>query len=135
MNRHLLPRLLRVFHVLPSSSIGGRIGIMVVCAVFLFGVMLSAPVRSSVRAQEQSAAVRPRSVAAASPATATADDHYRIGPGDVLDIKVFNKPQFNREGVKVDPRGMIRIPLIKEEIRAACRTEEELAAEVTSLLK
>jgi len=63
------------------------------------------------------------------------DLRYRIGAGDVLDVKVFNKPQFNREGVRVDPRGMIRMPLIKEEIRAACRTEEELEAEVTRLLK
>jgi polysaccharide biosynthesis/export protein len=60
---------------------------------------------------------------------------YRIGPGDVLDIKVFNKPQFSREGVKVDPRGMIRMPLVKEEIKAACRTEDELAAEITTQLK
>ena len=62
------------------------------------------------------------------------DAHYRIGPGDVLDIKVFNKPQFNREGVKVDQRGMIRIPLVKE-IRAACRTENELAVEIVLQLK
>jgi polysaccharide export outer membrane protein len=63
------------------------------------------------------------------------DLRYRIGPGDVLDVKVFNKPQFNREGVRVDQRGMIRMPLVKEEIRAACRTEEELELEVTRLLK
>jgi len=60
---------------------------------------------------------------------------YRIGPGDVLDIKVFNKPQFSREGVKVDQRGMVRMPLVKEEIKAACRTEDELAAEITTQLK
>src|SRR6266446_1363996 len=130
MNRHLLPCLLRVFHVPPSISIGNRIGSMVLRAVLLFAALLSAPVCGSAHAQEQSAAVRARSVAAARAAGSKADDHYRIGPGDVLDIKVFNKPQFNREGVKVDPRGMIRIPLVKEEIRAACRTEEALAAEV-----
>ncbi|MDX6385620.1 MAG: polysaccharide biosynthesis/export protein [Blastocatellia bacterium] len=60
---------------------------------------------------------------------------YRIGPGDVIDIKVFNKPQFSRDGVKVDSRGMIRIPLIKDEIQAACRTEDELATEITTQLK
>jgi polysaccharide biosynthesis/export protein len=63
------------------------------------------------------------------------DERYRIGPGDILDIKVFNKPQFNREGVRVDPRGMIRMPLIKEEIVAACQTEEQLEAKITELLK
>ena len=65
----------------------------------------------------------------------TSDDRYRIGAGDVLDIKVLNKPQFNREGVRVSPRGMIRMPLIKDEIRAACRTEEELESEITAQLK
>ena len=64
-----------------------------------------------------------------------ADGRYRIGPGDVLDIKIFNKPQFSREGVKVDQRGMIRMPLVKEEIKAACHTEDELAAEITTQLK
>jgi len=63
------------------------------------------------------------------------DNRYRIGPGDILDIKVFNKPQFTREGVKVDPRGRIRMPLVKDEIIAACRTEEELETEITRQLK
>jgi polysaccharide biosynthesis/export protein len=63
------------------------------------------------------------------------DNHYRIGPGDVLDVKVFNQPNFTREGVKVDPRGKIRMPLVKHEIMAACRTEEELEIEVTTQLK
>ncbi len=60
---------------------------------------------------------------------------YRIGPGDILDIKILNKPQFNREGVRVNPRGTIRMPLIKEEIRASCHTEEELETMITELLK
>jgi polysaccharide export outer membrane protein len=89
-----------------------------------------------VSAQEQSASVNPPSASLAkTPATTNEDAHYRIGPGDVLDVKVFGKPQFNREGVKVDPRGMMRMPLVKEEIRAACRTEDELAAEITLQLK
>lgn len=69
------------------------------------------------------------------PTVVTDDLRYRIGPGDILDIKVFNKPQFNREGVRVDQRGMIRMPLIKEEILAACQTEEALEMKITELLK
>lgn len=65
----------------------------------------------------------------------SSEGRYRIGPGDVLDIKVLNKPQFNREGVRVTPRGTVRMPLLKEEVRAACRTEEELETEITQLLK
>jgi len=69
---------------------------------------------------------------ASSASTAATEDRYRIGPGDVLDIRIFNKPQFSRESVRVDGRGMIRMPLIQTEIRAACRTEAELAREVTT---
>jgi polysaccharide export outer membrane protein len=64
-----------------------------------------------------------------------ADNRYRIGPGDVLEIRVFNKPQFSRDGVRVDSRGMIRMPLIEREIQAACRTESELATEITTLYR
>ena len=60
------------------------------------------------------------------------DDRYRIGPGDVLDIRVFNKPQFSRDGVRVDGRGMVRMPLIQGEIQAACHTEDELARDITA---
>jgi polysaccharide export outer membrane protein len=100
---------------------------------------------SPIHAQDQSAAAPSPSEyhgAANAPSSppltdsrADSDLRYRIGPGDILDIKVFNKPQFNREGVRVDPRGMIRMPLIKEEIAAACRTEEQLEATITELLK
>ena len=68
----------------------------------------------------------------ASDSSSQADGRYRIGPGDMLDIRVFNRPQFSREGVRVDPRGMIRMPLIEGEIQAACRTESELASEITT---
>ncbi len=64
--------------------------------------------------------------------TRSPEDRYRIGPGDVLDIRAFNKPQYSRESVRVDGRGMIRMPLIEGEIQAACRTEEELAREITT---
>jgi polysaccharide export outer membrane protein len=62
----------------------------------------------------------------------SADDRYQIGPGDLLDIRVFNKPQYSRDSVRVNDRGMIRMPLIQGEIQAACRTEEELATEIAS---
>ena len=46
---------------------------------------------------------------------------YLIGSGDVLDIRIYNRPQLSRETVRVDGQGMIRMPLIKEPIRASCR--------------
>ncbi|HEY0321706.1 MAG TPA: polysaccharide biosynthesis/export family protein [Pyrinomonadaceae bacterium] len=61
------------------------------------------------------------------------DDRYRIGPNDVLDIRVFNKPILSRDNVRVDGRGIIRMPLIETDIQAACRTETELAQEIARL--
>ena len=59
-----------------------------------------------------------------------ADDRYRIGPGDVLDIRILNRPNLSREAVRVEGSGMIRMPLIETEIHAACMTEGELADEI-----
>lgn len=66
-------------------------------------------------------------------AHAQQDDRYRIGPGDVLDVRIYNRPQLSREAVRVEGNGMIRMPLIETEIRAACLTEGELAKEIATL--
>lgn len=55
------------------------------------------------------------------------DQRYRIGPGDVLIIRVFERPQLSRDDVRVDGNGRIRMPLIEEELIAACQTEFALA--------
>lgn len=60
------------------------------------------------------------------------DDRYRIGPGDILDIRVYNRPQLSREAVRVEGSGMIRMPLVETEIQAACLTEGELAKEIAT---
>jgi len=60
------------------------------------------------------------------------DDRYRIGPGDVLDIRIYNRPQLSREAVRVEGNGMIRMPLVETEIQATCLTEGELAKEIST---
>jgi len=60
------------------------------------------------------------------------DDRYRIGPGDVLDVHIYNRPQLSRDGVRVEGNGMIRMPLIEGDIKAACLTEGELAKEIST---
>lgn len=62
---------------------------------------------------------------------ADGDNRYRIGPGDVLDIRILNRPNLSREAVRVEGNGMIRMPLIDNEIMAACKTEGELAKEIS----
>ena len=58
-------------------------------------------------------------------------NQYRIGPGDVLDVRIFNRPLLSRESVRVDERGMIRLPLISD-VRAACLTEAELGDSIVA---
>ena len=60
------------------------------------------------------------------------EDRYRLGPGDVLDIRIYNRPQLSRDAVRVEGNGMIRMPLIEDEIQAACLTEGELAKEIST---
>jgi polysaccharide biosynthesis/export protein len=67
---------------------------------------------------------------------ATGDERanqYRIGAGDVLDIRVYNRPQLSRDAIRVDARGLIRMPLLEKDIQAGCRTDSELAAEIVRL--
>ncbi len=64
---------------------------------------------------------------------APTDSRYRIGPGDVLEIRVLRAPELSREGVRVDQSGMIRMPMLDTDIRAACLTETELAANIAKL--
>lgn len=63
---------------------------------------------------------------------ANTGDRYRIGPGDILDIRYFNRSNLSREAVRVEGNGMIRMPLIETEIQAACKTEGELAKEIAA---
>ena len=66
------------------------------------------------------------------PASSAESERYRIGPADVLDIRIFNRPNLSRDSVRVEGSGMIRMPLIDTEIQAACRTEGELARDISS---
>ena len=85
-----------------------------------------------VGAQQPTAAVTP-SQTVIQPNPGTEDDRYRIGPGDVLDIRVYNRPNLSREGIRVEGNGMFRMPLIETEIQAACKTEGEIAKELSTL--
>jgi polysaccharide export outer membrane protein len=60
------------------------------------------------------------------------EDQYRIGAGDIIEIRVFNRPQLSRDAVRVEESGMIEMPLIEESIPASCRTETELAQDIAT---
>ena len=67
------------------------------------------------------------------PAGVEADTRYRIGAGDVLEVRVLRAPELSREAVRVDQLGMIRMPMWDNDVPAACLTEGELAANIAKL--
>jgi polysaccharide export outer membrane protein len=65
--------------------------------------------------------------------TKSPDEPHRILRGEVLNIRVAGKPEFSREAVRVDERGMITMALILDDIKASCHTAEELASDIAAL--
>jgi polysaccharide biosynthesis/export protein len=94
------------------------VGAGIVSVFMLMTSILSLP--SETFAQQPivtpSSNVVPHTIAASGQesSSSTIDERYRIGPGDILDIRVFNRPQLSRDAVRVDGRGFIRMPLIED---------------------
>ena len=61
--------------------------------------------------------------------------NYRIGVGDVLKVLVPKQELLSLDSVRVSNEGTIRLPMIEGEIPAACLTEGELAADITTRYK
>src|SRR5215510_11478747 len=56
---------------------------------------------------------------------------YRLGPGDVLDVRVFGQPDLNSQ-VEIDEEGNISsLPFIEDPIPAKCRNEKEVQKSIT----
>ena len=56
---------------------------------------------------------------------------YRLGPGDILDVRVFGQPDLNST-VEIDEDGNISsLPFIEEPIAARCRNEKEVQKSIT----
>src|ERR1043166_9126228 len=100
-----------------------------------FSLMLRtslAIVALSMAAKAQSANSNPSPSPLPSESSSQSGDRYRIGPGDLLDIRIYNRPQLSREAGRVEGNGMIRMPLIEGDIQAACKTEGELSKEISA---
>src|SRR5438874_6593642 len=83
------------------------------------------------RAQPANSNPSPSPLPSVAKSSSESGDRYRIGPGDLLDIRIYNRPQLSRDAVRVEGNGMIRMPLIEGDIQAACKTEGELAKEIS----
>jgi polysaccharide export outer membrane protein len=57
---------------------------------------------------------------------------YRLGPGDLLDVRVFGQPDLNST-VEIDEDGNISsLPFIEDPIPAKCRSEKEVQKSITT---
>src|ERR1700730_6848619 len=106
---------------------------MIATAVVLKVVTASILVASAQQPDPSRPPMATPAVATSSASDKLPDELYRIGPGDLLDIRVLNRPMLSRE-VRVDQNGMIRMPFIDGEIQAACRSEGELSREIATRL-
>lgn len=64
----------------------------------------------------------------------TTNERYRIGYQDTLQITIFRHPELSRP-VSVNPNGTIFLPRIEKPLVAVCKTEQELADEITAAYK
>jgi polysaccharide biosynthesis/export protein len=113
--------------ILKSEFFPSKVLFVVLCGS---GALLAPARCTKVVAQDNP--VRVESTETVSLKTPGDDKRYRIGPGDVLTVIVRKAPELSGP-VRVDQRGMIRIPMINGEVQAACRTESELASLIATL--
>lgn len=65
--------------------------------------------------------------------TPEAQRGYLVGPGDVIDVKVFGEEQFNTTAT-IDEDGNMEVPFFDKPVMAQCRSERELRTDVSKLL-
>lgn len=58
---------------------------------------------------------------------------YRIGPGDKINVRVFQVPDLSIDGLVIDTSGNVQLPLIGA-VRGAGRTPSEMSADIAERL-
>jgi polysaccharide biosynthesis/export protein len=102
--------------------------------LFIFGALFALSALGAVIASAQSPSpnvpdYQPQSV------TAGIDNQgvrrYRLGPGDILDVRVFGQPDLNST-VEIDEDGNISsLPFIEDPLPARCKNEKEVQKSIT----
>ena len=104
-------------------------------SLFVFS-FLSLHAASSLRAQSVETSdktnERLRAIAASSHAAAPTD--YVIGPGDMVNVQVFDVPEMSRE-LRVSQTGTIGIPLVPVRLHVAGLTEIQTERKITEVLE
>ncbi len=99
-------------------------------ALALLGALIALPLRAQPPAGQSfgTAATTPDAVTGGS-----VSRDYPLGPGDVLELRVFGEPQFDGS-YDVDAEGRVTIPFVEQPIEARCRNVAEVRKEVVTAL-
>lgn len=61
--------------------------------------------------------------------TATGEAEYQLGPGDLLELRVLDEPQFDG-AFEIDRAGEIEVPFMDYSVRAQCRTVADVRKDI-----
>lgn len=98
---------------------------LMVAALWLVTARAQAPQNPASPAQPAVSAAAPSGVG---------DPNYRIGVGDVLEVRVLGHENMSGT-VRVSNAGTIRVPFVDEDVKALCATEREIAETIKAKLK
>src|SRR5260370_13698922 len=108
-------------------ALSGMSKTCVVTLLLIFAVHVGRAQTASVAAKDAGAQKPGEDLLAYRARPASGDTRYRIGPGDVLEVRVARAPELSRDSVRVDQGGMIRMPMLDVDIPAASRTVGEVS--------
>jgi polysaccharide export outer membrane protein len=103
--------------------------LFLLCGIFLLSGLLSVAAQSPAQSPSQnpSSDGQPASLAVDN----QGGNRYRLGPGDLLDVRVFGQSDLNST-VEIDEDGNITsLPFIEDPIPAKCRNEKEVQKAIT----
>jgi polysaccharide export outer membrane protein len=100
---------------------------------FLLALALCAAASPALAQDTASSAPAPSAAPSAPGAEVMGIKKYLLGPGDTLDLRVFNEPQFNSM-LTVDDEGNISVPFVDDPIPARCRSDREIKADIIAAL-
>jgi polysaccharide export outer membrane protein len=98
--------------------------VAIACALLLAGFSYAQ------EPQEQSG---PASVSPSSGMDIQGSKAYLLGPGDVLDIRVFGQPELSTSNAQIDSEGNLSsLPFLETPISAKCRTDKQIQKDIAA---
>ena len=106
-----------------------RLRVLSILVLLLSGTSL---VRSQEGPQTQPPPQAPSQFGQPSPVDVQGVRNYLLGPGDVVDVRVFGQPDLNTTA-EVDSEGNISsLPFLEAPVRARCRTEKDVQKDIAA---